>query len=471
MSSTQDKPAVPGSFEEGNLNASAMPQKRRHGISSGTTNTTNNPITNPRSLSQAHKEYFGKIEELQKWMQIGDLPDECFTVKSNSDLKLPETPWGLSNEHQLKTLTNARSMEVFDMINMMRQGLDLAKDAAEAGIMLKSAFETLSSDLRNKDKKNNELQHSLNKANKQLEANKKQTTQYRPEGIEEEPHQTQILHKSTQLKDPPRFSGNRDSKAKYEVWRYSVINKLQMNEDWYPESWQQVIYILSRLEGTASEHCLPRAVPEATRPFETASEVIDHLDHRFMDHDKKANNRRAYKALSQGRRPFAEFFSEFCLYAEQLNITEEQQIDDLEEKLNYALQNKLLGNQDRKTSLRGLQVWCEQTDNAIRAHSKREPTKAWSFPTAKKPSYQPSGTRIQQAAPTQPSKPYGQSKKGGKQDLCFTCGKPGHYSYDCPANDKAERIHEIGAEKSEEVPSAGEEDDEDPEEGKEEPSP
>ena len=366
------------------------------------------------------------------------------------------TPWDVKNVDQLKYWSRQNPEEFLNMLNTLRANHDLARSTVKGyekqlgqltaqNEELASRSNELSSHSRGWKKQANKLEEKL----KELKQAQPQRASKTGDSDDDENSPTTLPKSSTpvsapspaKLKDTKEFTGDDDCKISYEVWKTAIIRKLTVNSQYYPDADDQMAYVLSMLGGTAANHCLVRAKPTAKKPFIDAYDILEHLDRRFEDHDKPSNNRRAYKALTQGRRPFREFYSDLLLLAGELDYSDEQIIDDLEDKISLTLRNKLNSNQGKKKSLDKLAKWLEQTDNAVRAlqrdqalNEKKTPAAAVRAPRIiAKPA-------VKMAEPPKASKP----AEVNSQLRCFTCNERGHLAKNCPHNKgKTSHVNEM----------------------------
>ena len=93
-----------------------------------------------------------------------------------------------------------------------------------------------------------------------------------------------------------------------EYWILDIRNKLEADEEDYPEDWDQVAYCITRTEGKAAKHLGLRVGSGAKHPLKTADEVFDFLKAVFQD---RLTKKRARKEISKLKFSLGSSFHDF----------------------------------------------------------------------------------------------------------------------------------------------------------------
>jgi hypothetical protein len=205
------------------------------------------------------------------------------------------TPWQIVNQKQLSYAVQEDAGAVMDMINQLRIFFDQARHEA---VITEETIEKYMNTISVNQALTNRLQDQYKEQDTDSENESPKQTKQRTKKM----HTSNVHKPKDPLKNVPVFSGEPDSKVDYEVWKNSVFRNFSADTNQGLDETDQITHLMNKLSGTAALHCLPRCKISSKRLFEDINDVVDHLDHRFEDHDKPANNRRRYKELRQGKR-------------------------------------------------------------------------------------------------------------------------------------------------------------------------
>lgn len=336
-------------------------------------------------------------------------------------------PWEIATVSQLRHLVEGSPAAVLAMINELRvdrdEGLELAHQQIHQAAEIQSLKEQLQNERQAADT-------------------------------------TPVSKKTTKLPDPPIFTNG--VSPTWEDWVLAISEKLEANQDHYPNNFQQLAYLYSRIDGPAAEHIRSRRGHNAANPWADAHEVIDHLGGIYADQDLENTYRFKYQQLKmEPKETFAIFYSRFRMTADNLDISSSTKIADLKEKITPKLQNAIATYGLEFRIIDQLQGYLNRTDNQQRQflHQREleKPTKTVENPNQK--TYRPltyraptpatSGTPA--SAPTTPntfrremttnttSVEREQLRREGK---CFRCKQAGHIAPYCPQLVKTQ-VYEI----------------------------
>lgn len=244
------------------------------------------------------------------------------------------------------------------------------------------------------------------------------------------------VKKSSRIPDPQAFfTGTHDE---WEVFKVQLHDKLTVNSDHFPDEAARLAYVRTRLGGEA----LQIALPVSQAPEATYSSVILALNDRYADPVAERTARRNYTKLYQGSKEFASFLGEFQKYAAMAKIPENQQLDDLREKVTPKVQEaiaafvttdfrELIGrlhevtrNLNQATAIRNRAGATSNRNNAGGESTRKPDSTATAPAQALSDSFSPpSTTRSSAQLLRQDRDPYTRG--------CLNCGKEGHIARNC----------------------------------------
>ena len=143
---------------------------------------------------------------------------------------------------------------------------------------------------------------------------------------------TTITTKHAKLPDPPVFMGNlRLDDISLDIWKIKMADKMGQDEACYPNALAQLHYIFLQVGGAAQaqlelyvENNYTKALSNAQQhpdipAYQTMFTILDNM---FGDLDQANTARTKLAKLNQGRKPFAEHYTEFMHYAPKMGYDE-----------------------------------------------------------------------------------------------------------------------------------------------------
>ncbi len=112
--------------------------------------------------------------------------------------------------------------------------------------------------------------------------------------------------RSAKVADPPLLTDGTD--PTFDNWKLQLRDKLEVNEDHFPNNRARMAYVFGRTGGDAQTHLRPRYAEESADPFTSEEEIINHLSSIYEDPFKVQNARLNYKVLNM---KITETFSTF----------------------------------------------------------------------------------------------------------------------------------------------------------------
>jgi hypothetical protein len=234
---------------------------------------------------------------------------------------------------------------------------------------------------------------------------------------------TTASQRSEKLPDPPVFTGKR---RELRSFLSRLRNKLTGNADRYPTEANRLYYALSRLGGDAAD------LVEPLQPNSVQSLVVL-LEATYGDPNRQATAQRKINHMTQEKKSFPVYFSEFNRYAKETGWNDSALVNSLIESLSPELKTSLIG-----VDLPGALDACANVINkryndilrltpksAPRYNTPRMSTKSSSQP--KHPDAMDIDTGNLEYAP----KGSDERERRIKYGLCFKCGSNTHLSSHC----------------------------------------
>lgn len=262
---------------------------------------------------------------------------------------------------------------------------------------------------------------------------------------------TAVLEKGIKIPDPPIFEGKTD----IDPWLVKMRGKLSANAWLFPTEDLRIQYTLSRVSERAYKHLEPRLLPNAEIRFHTAEEIFDYLARIYVDPGRKRKARDEFRRIRQAQMPFNDFWAEFQRLALEVGKSEEDQLEELQDKLSDELKTALAIHspddlykyvslcQTTEQKLRGTLAFKKST-GLIDPRTKGNPS--WKFTSAAHATNQttdnrntntlkPAATSSRASTPAarqRPSYADPERQKLSDSGACFYCKEQGHMARNCP---------------------------------------
>ena len=143
--------------------------------------------------------------------------------------------------------------------------------------------------------------------------------------------------------------------------------KLHANKCYMPTELLKMAYLQSCVADNALAQFSTRLRDNATKPFTTASEIIEVLIAAFGNALHKQEACMEYRSLCQGTQDFSTFWAEFQRLSQELDYLEATLIDDLIEKCHHLIQYKLATGKKNPTNLLELAKCCQRIEFGIKS--------------------------------------------------------------------------------------------------------
>lgn len=261
--------------------------------------------------------------------------------------------------------------------------------------------------------------------------------------------------RSAKLPDPPQLTDGIE--PDYEDWVMKMEYKLDANGDHWPTDQLKIGYIQNRLAGKAARQIYPRLRRDSKLRIESPGELFEAIHGIFGDDNKTQTAHSEFRALTQGRSRFADFWAEFQRITLDLLMDEQTLIAELRSKVNRTMKQALV-NDVAPTTLRALAKRCVRYEinqaelfepDSRRPYTAPAPRVARAPPTTTSTSYTPD-TRTKPAYEDRPRLYRPPHRDPAKELLmragkCFECSKEGHLARDCPDKKGRASVHEVTA--------------------------
>ncbi len=249
--------------------------------------------------------------------------------------------------------------------------------------------------------------------------------------------------KSEKHPDPPVFAGN---PSKWKEFKTQLRVKLFVNADRYPTSQSRLAYCVSRLQGNPLNIITPR-ITGGQIGFNDYEALITFLDAAYEDPDKQLKAQRELRELRQGRKEFYLYFADFQRIIEDTGITgNEARKSALMGGLSTEML-QLLIHHDIPVMFDDLVKLLQSLDSRYRQNLSRNrdpvhfrPISSNLRPT--KPFFERPQTSKTNSEPyLPPGDPMDigtarrvndrEKERRTRENLCYYCGKTGHFARDC----------------------------------------
>lgn len=140
--------------------------------------------------------------------------------------------------------------------------------------------------------------------------------------------------RSARFPDPDKFSDG--TPAEYDRWRSDIIDKLDINQDWFPHERAQCAYIRGRVAGRAADHLIPWVrQQEAQKVIVTVESMLYAMDRVFVDRNASIKARgelRTMKPWTSGQ-DFRKYVADFTRLANVGNLPIDMWKEELHAKI------------------------------------------------------------------------------------------------------------------------------------------
>lgn len=187
---------------------------------------------------------------------------------------------------------------------------------------------------------------------------------------------------SAKLPDPPMFHGDQlKDETSLDIWKIKMTDKMEQNCDRFGTQLSQFRYVFSRTGGNAQGQLEPYAMDnyaEAKKlaiatPGASGYELLFRvLDAAFGDPDARYTARVALERLSQGRKSFSEYYSEFMRFAPKTGYDQTTLQHRLRSQLSRELGTALSYQPVDPPDFAALVRLCQQLDNRFRSEQQRQ---------------------------------------------------------------------------------------------------
>jgi hypothetical protein len=292
-----------------------------------------------------------------------------------------------------------------------------------------------------------QFQHELLQALRQQATTRETTPQ---------PQTTPI--KSTKISDPPLLTDGKS--PTFSGWLLKIKNKLKVNADHFADKDAKIAYIQLCTDREASEHIQPRLEEGSADPYQSATDLLEHLQSIYEDPNRVFKAKNKFKKLFiKESDTFYKFYTRFQHLSGKAKIAASDLKYELNNKLSFNLQKQVIvQSYNDNVSLKAFADQYRIVDQSLKAISKRQNR---SRPTAghtpQVPGTQtgslPSETNLVPCT-TQPCTPITDKEKQKLQaeNKCYYCKKEGYRFFECPvkARTKLTTVNIVSTEAEEE---------------------
>jgi hypothetical protein len=245
--------------------------------------------------------------------------------------------------------------------------------------------------------------------------------------------------KSLKLPDPPVFTDG--TTMKFSDWLSRMKNKFKVNQDHFPTEEIKLAYAEGRIGGDAAVYVAERFKEDATEPYETISDLFEHMQTIYIDPNRLFTAKNEFKKLYMKKdQTFHEFYIKFLQLAGEAKIAITDQKYELYTKLSFGLQKAVITNYNSDNTVQEFAKQCTVFDQSLKAIEEREGRTTGRQKSSKSGvvAKEPVDTNKNVSTGNNPNNKevpkYGselrqQLSRAGK---CFICQESGHMMRDCP---------------------------------------
>ena len=135
--------------------------------------------------------------------------------------------------------------------------------------------------------------------------------------------------------------------SSYDIWKLRILNKFQINVDWYHTNFEKTISIISWITNEIAKHLNVLRLNNL-KYFKNENMMFDMLNNLYFDSNRVRNAKKKYKKFRmKSKQTFIKFYSDFIILINQLKkYSEKIKINDLKHKIIFNLRRVLVNLND-----------------------------------------------------------------------------------------------------------------------------
>jgi hypothetical protein len=261
--------------------------------------------------------------------------------------------------------------------------------------------------------------------------------------------------KSTKIPNPPLLTDGKS--PTFSGWLLKVKNKLKVNADHFADEDAKIAYIQLCTDGEASEHIQPRLEESSADPYQSATDLLEHLQSIYEDPNRVFKAKNEFKKLFMKESDaFHEFYTRFLHLSGKAKIATSDLKYELNNKLSFNLQKQVIvQSHDDNISLKAFADQCGIVDQSLKAIMERQNRNRLTTgrtntqgsapaPVSQEGTLAPVTASTASLVPrtTQPRTLMTDKERQKLQDenKCYYCKKEGHRFFECPARARANKL-------------------------------